>query len=347
MRAKRSKKYRKLMHQYELTFGFREAYQVLVDSNFLRATDAFKMDLIPALERTVQGKVKPRESLRNPSNPSAPPKRIPTNKSLAVLTKCSLAAIMAAQPINPKTEKPYRPLFLPPPTELPLRHCSHNADSTPIDEIECLISLLSPNESKKNKEHYILASADPILRKTSNNDNQPRRRKTEEDRKEEEAMRRSRALRSAARSIPGVPIIYVKRSVMVLEPLSSASEMVRDGHERGKFRAGLDVDPMLGKRKRDGDGDEDVSGAEEPKKKRGPKVKGPNPLSVKKPKKKTDAAPPKKAKPAPKEGDVDAAEQHDDESAAVKPKRKRRHNKGPREDFEEAAEPQEAMEVEA
>jgi hypothetical protein len=29
MRAKRSKKYRKLMHQYELAFGFREPYQVL------------------------------------------------------------------------------------------------------------------------------------------------------------------------------------------------------------------------------------------------------------------------------------------------------------------------------
>lgn len=29
MRAKRSKRYRKLMHQYELTFGFREPYQVL------------------------------------------------------------------------------------------------------------------------------------------------------------------------------------------------------------------------------------------------------------------------------------------------------------------------------
>lgn len=251
---------------------------------------------------------------------------------------------MAAQPINPRTEKPYRPLFLPPPTELPLRHCSHNADSTPIDEIECLLSLLSPNaDAKKNKEHYILASADPILRKSNNNDNQPRRRKTEEDRKEEEAMRRSRALRSAARAIPGVPIIYVKRSVMVLEPMSNPSEMVRDGHERGKFRAGLDVDPMLGKRKRDGEGDEDVSETEEPKKKRGPKVKGPNPLSVKKSKKKTDAPAPSK-KPALKE---DAVEHDGDESAAPKPKRKRRHNKGPREDGEEAAEPAEAMEVDA
>ncbi|KAG0153947.1 hypothetical protein PDIDSM_1326 [Penicillium digitatum] len=325
MRAKRSKKYRKLMHQYELTFGFREAYQVLVDSNFLRATDSFKMELIPALERTVQGKVKP------------------------LLTKCSLAAIMAAQPINPKTEKPYRPLFLPPPTELPLRHCSHNADSTPIDEIECLLSLLSPNaDAKKNKEHYILACADPILRKTNNSENQPRRRKTEEDRQEEEAMHRSHALRSAARSIPGVPIIYVKRSVMVLEPMSGPSEMVRDGHERGKFRAGLDADPMLGKRKRDGEADGESADEAEPKKKRGPKVKAPNPLSVKKAKKKDVAPVPKKEKAVRKEVDIaDATGQQDGDDAAVaKPKRKRRHAKsGPREDFGGAAEPNEAMEI--
>ncbi|CAG7979447.1 unnamed protein product [Penicillium salamii] len=310
MRAKRSKKYRKLMHQYELTFGFREAYQVLVDSNFLRATDQFKMELIPALERTVQGKVKP------------------------LLTKCSLAAIMAAQPINPKTEKPYRPLFLPPPTELPLRHCSHNADSTPIDEIECLLSLLSPSSDvKKNKEHYILATAEPILRKT--NPNEPKRKwKTEDDRKEEEAMRRSKTLRSSARSIPGVPIIYVKRSVMVLEPMSNPSEMVRDGHERGKFRAGLDVDASLGKRKRDGENDDEEESDEEPKKKRTPKVKQPNPLSMKKAKKRPEAAAPKKKEaPAKPEGD---------DEAASKPKRKRRHNKGVHWEIEDAAESQPA-----
>jgi hypothetical protein len=33
MRAKRSKKYRKIMHQYELTFGFHEPYQVLGTAN--------------------------------------------------------------------------------------------------------------------------------------------------------------------------------------------------------------------------------------------------------------------------------------------------------------------------
>lgn len=263
---------------------------------------------------------------------------------------------MAAQPINPKTEKPYRPLFLPPPTELPLRHCSHNADHTPIDEIECLLSLLSPNaDSKKNKEHYILATADPILKKRNANDEQ-RKYKRQDERKEEEALRRSRALRSQARAIPGVPIIYVKRSVMVLEPMSNPSEMVRDGVERGKFRAGLDADPMLGKRKRDGEGEGEESA--EPKKKRGPKVKGPNPLSMKKPKKRSDAPgpTPKKDKANADAGDaskdVDAIEQPGgDESAAAKPKRKRRHNKsGPWQEDQLPDEPNEvsaSMEVDA
>lgn len=36
-----------------------EANKHPVDSNFLRATHSFKMDLIPALERTLQGNVKP------------------------------------------------------------------------------------------------------------------------------------------------------------------------------------------------------------------------------------------------------------------------------------------------
>ncbi|KAJ6115974.1 rRNA processing protein [Penicillium sp. IBT 18751x] len=315
MRAKRSKKYRKLMHQYELTFNFREPYQVLVDSNFLSNVDAFKMDLLPALERTLQGKPKP------------------------LLTKCSLNAILKAQPINPKTQQPYRPRHLPPPTELPLRHCSHNADSTPIDEVECLLSLLSPStEVKKNKDHYILATADPIIKKNDKNDGQ-RKRKTEEEREAERAMRRAKALRVQARSIPGVPIIYVKRSVMVLEPMSTPSENIRDGVERGKFRAGLD-DPSLGKRKREDEAEPlvKIPGLK--------KAKGPNPLSVKKAKKTQPASStPKKQKPQT----ADASEKQDgEESGAAKTKRRRRHAKGPREgDADVPAEAGSSMEVDA
>ncbi|KAJ5887770.1 hypothetical protein N7495_007811 [Penicillium taxi] len=303
MRAKRSKKYRKLMHQYELTFGFREPYQVLVDSNFLHAVDSFKMELIPALERTLQGKPKP------------------------LLTKCSLAAIMAAQPINPKTKQPYRPMHLPPPTELPLRHCSHNPESSPIDEVECLLSLLSPNSSKKeNKEHYILATAEPPISK-KNNDNREgqkqRKWKTETEKAEDQALRRSQELRFKARSIPGVPIIYVKRSVMVLEPLSTQSDTVRDDVERGKFRAGLDPESATGKRKREED-----EGAEKPKQISGlKKAKGPNPLSMKKAKKSSvPASTAKKDKPQDQKDDIEKRDE--DESGAAKTKRRRRHNKG-------------------
>jgi U3 small nucleolar RNA-associated protein 23 len=47
------------MHQYEMTFGFREPYQVLVDAAMVQDAHRFKMDLPVALERTLHGKVKP------------------------------------------------------------------------------------------------------------------------------------------------------------------------------------------------------------------------------------------------------------------------------------------------
>lgn len=240
---------------------------------------------------------------------------------------------MASQPINPRTNAPYRPIHLPPPTTLPLRHCSHNEDSTPIDETSCLLSLLSPNPgSKKNKEHYVLATADPPAPEkvaASTADAKKRKRGVDEA---EDAMRRAKALRISARAVPGVPIIYVKRSVMILEPMSTPSEDVREDVERGKFRAGLDGDTSLGKRKRSD---------EEGKKKGGvKKAKGPNPLSAKKPKKRAnegDASGPSKREN--KERGVieakevaDGPEKSQDGDAAPKPKRKRRHHKGAKRD---------------
>ncbi|KAL2798295.1 hypothetical protein BJX66DRAFT_322902 [Aspergillus keveii] len=296
--AKRSKKYRKLMHQYELAFGFREPYQVLVDSNLLRAVHSFKMDLLPALERTLQGQVKP------------------------LLTKCSLAEIMKNQPTNPRTNNQVRPDFLPPPTTLPLRHCSHNEDSTPIDEASCLLSLLSPlADVKRNKEHYILATSDPPTPKESNSGQEAGKKRKRDPAVEEgfQAIRRAQALRRGARSIPGVPIVYVKRSVMILEPMSSPSEGVREGVEQDKFRVGLNKD--AGK-KTEG----------ERKKKKEIKKKEPNPLSVRKPKKRADDDAGSKRK------DVSRGEARDqkgdepekateDGDSAPKAKRRRRHHK--------------------
>ncbi|KAF3398841.1 rRNA-processing protein utp23 [Talaromyces pinophilus] len=313
MRAKRSKKYRKLMHQYELTFGFHEPYQVLVDSNFLRAVHQFKMELIPALERTLQGKAKP------------------------LLSKCSLAAIMAAQPINPKMNKPYRPWHLPPPTELPLRHCSHNNDDAPIDEVECLLSLLCPNtDTMRNKEHYILATAEPVALPHDDvkSDNPKTRRQAEA--LMEERNEKALALRSAARAVPGVPIIYVKRSVMVLEPFSTPSEKVRLGVEKSKFKIGMEaaLDVVSGlKRKRE---DEEEGPSATSKDRHAKKAKAPNPLSIKKPKKREKPKPEEQGKKKEKKQDQEQEQESRDDGAedktadaegeqSVKKKRKRKH----------------------
>jgi U3 small nucleolar RNA-associated protein 23 len=55
MRVKRAKKYRKLMQQYSLAFGFREPYQILVASSIILDAARLKIDLAAALNRTVQG----------------------------------------------------------------------------------------------------------------------------------------------------------------------------------------------------------------------------------------------------------------------------------------------------
>ncbi|KAK2858402.1 hypothetical protein FQN49_004771 [Arthroderma sp. PD_2] len=334
MRAKRSKKYRKLMHQYELTFGFREPYQVLVDSHCLQSVYNFKMDLVPALERTVQGKVKP------------------------FVTKCSLAAMMAMMASQtPKQEtthshhpqRQFRPPQLPPPTILPLRYCSHNADSTPIDEAECLLSLLSPSSDakKKNKEHYILATADPAPVAAPQQEQKRKRphwmQAQEVQQQQPQGQRYN--LRRDARQIPGVPIIYVKRSVMILEPMSEPSSGIREGFERGKLRSGfVEGATVTGKRKRDadgeGDGEGDTGGAEEGGDGEGEwvevkrkKVKGVNPLSAKKPKKKESRPADKseKAKKRTKTGDgdakADAGEKKEETGEHTKSRRKRRHKK--------------------
>jgi len=99
------------------------------------------------------------------------------------------------------------------------------------------------------------------------------------------------------REVAGVPLVYINRSVMILEPMAQRSGEVREAEERGKIRAGLktrrgasSVVSMSGdKRKReDGEEGEDAGGEDEaaaPKRRKAKGPKAPNPLSVKKAKK--------------------------------------------------------------
>lgn len=271
-----------------------------------------------------------------------------------VITRCTLNALTTAAAKNPSPagsdarthpSRQARPVELPPPTELPLRYCKHNEEEKPIDEADCLLSLLAPKESdgvKKNKEHYILATADPIPPKQANKARPDRRKEAEFA----ALQKKAGSFRWQARQIPGVPIIYVKRSVMILEPLSGGSERVRENVEREKFREGIKApDVVVGKRKRD----DDVADKPAPSK-TAKKVKGPNPLSVKKPKKKdgnaqgqkkaTSGEQAKKKERENEDGNGDGEGEGEDTTgqqakSGEKSKRKRRHKSRQTHDTEE------------
>jgi U3 small nucleolar RNA-associated protein 23 len=133
------------------------------------------------------------------------------------------------------------------------RRCNHHELEKPLSTLECLSVVVDPKSNNVNKHNYIVASQTPEVR-------------------------------AHFRHIPGVPLVYVNRSVMILEPISGASDDLAIRDEKSKLRAGLkSTASVLGKRLRT-DEDEQASKDLEQKKKRKSGMKGPNPLSVLKPK---------------------------------------------------------------
>lgn len=143
------------------------------------------------------------------------------------------------------------------------RRCGHHPDEypEPLSTQECLRSMVDPKGTNQNKHRYVVASQDQEVRRM-------------------------------LRGIKGVPLIYIKRSVMVLEPMADESVQVRAKEERSKFRA--EIKSAVGKRKRDDADDDDekadkkdidAADDQKKKKKKGHGPKGPNPLAVQKPKK--------------------------------------------------------------
>ncbi|KAI8719034.1 hypothetical protein NCS52_00683700 [Fusarium sp. LHS14.1] len=269
MRGKRSKQYRKLMEQFSMTFGFREPYQVLVDAEMVLDSSRFKMDLEPALSRTVHGKVKP------------------------MITQCEIRKLYA------KRTEPGVSAAIDLAKTLERRRCGHHPDEypEPLSTEECLRSVVDPKSTNQNKHRYVVASQDQEVRRM-------------------------------LRGIRGVPLIYIKRSVMILEPMADESVQVRAREERSKFRA--ELKNGLGKRKREDEdsddekdkakaGDGEALSAEEQKKKRKKSygTKGPNPLAVQKSKKKQEG---QSRKPA-------GSEKKEDTQEAPAKRKRRRKNK--------------------
>ncbi|KAL8711921.1 MAG: hypothetical protein Q9225_007036, partial [Loekoesia sp. 1 TL-2023] len=210
------------------------------------------------------------------------------------------------------------------------RRCNHHELDDPLSTLECLSNVIDPKESATNRNRYVVAS-------------------------QEEEVRRF------CRGLKGVPLVYVKRSVMILEPMAEGSIGMKEGIERDKFRTGLRG--KLGKRKRDSEdvqrgedkdrvgndvanGEIQGSGEKVVKKKKTHGPKGPNPLSVKKPKKEKvrmegiNDEDPIAAGGKPKEVTANAAgmvQQMTDSTEAPpgKRKRKRKHKSGVLEELEQ------------
>lgn len=295
MRGKRSKQYRKLMHQYGLTFGFRDPYQVLLSSQIIQDAARCKMRLGAMLENTLHGPIKP------------------------MITQCCIRHLYTTTEHKDQAEKD---AWIDVAKQAERRRCGHHELDEPLSELECLKSVVDPKDSGTNKNRYVLATQDVDVRKY---------------------------MRS---NVAGVPMIYVARSVMILEPMSGKTEDVREREEKSKIRAGL-IDRRRGteageKRKRDveeadakAEAGEDADGAPAaPKKRKMKGPKGPNPLSVRKTKKASDGATkghsdkddsarlrtPNSASKAPRNNaGADASANGQDSNAAdEKPKRKRK-----------------------
>lgn len=216
-------------------------------------------------------------------------------KVVPYVTQCTLAAVMEGYSGKGRDG---RPVYLPAPTLAPLRYCKHKNEKGeeigPIPETECLYDLISGqargNEVRKNKNHYIVGAAD-----------WDEGIKDDDERKKLEDKRRKRRkvgenidvdIRDFARTIPGVPVVYVKRSVMILEEPSIATERAIRGDEKEKFKDGIGGAARGTKRGRAEDSDDDENGendiATQPRIRGTAKARGPNPLSVRKKKVKLD-----------------------------------------------------------
>ena len=182
------------------------------------------------------------------------------------------------------------------------RRCGHlPADyPEPLSAKECLISVVDPKGTKHNKHRYVVASNDLEVRKS-------------------------------LRKVLGVPLVYVSRSVMIMEPMAEATGEAREKEEKSKFRDGIKgrVSGSVGmKRKRgdeadeaeqgkkDAEGGESAEAAPVKKKKVYGLPKGPNPLSVKKKKAEGKKSEEEKKERAPREGEAEEGQ---------KKKRRRKH----------------------
>ncbi|ORY82010.1 Fcf1-domain-containing protein [Protomyces lactucae-debilis] len=244
MRQKRAKAYKKLMATYERTFAFRQPYQVLYTADFIEACQQLHLEAQAGVARILQADKHAQGGIKT------------------MISQCCIKELYDKKANDSIGVA----------KEMERRRCGHvEKPELPAD---CVCECVGAN----NKHRYIVCTQDATLRQK-------------------------------LRLVPGVPLVYINRSVLILEPPSPATLTRKAEKETGRLGLSVEEAQILGKRKRVAnptavgssvtapaaaedtpDDKEESTGAEQqevqaqqPKKRaRGPK--GPNPLSVKKPK---------------------------------------------------------------
>lgn len=240
-------------------------------------------------------------------------KTLNTKDLKPMITQCCIRALYAKNKPGPDRD-PNVPAAIERAKTFERRRCGHLMDQDPLTERECMLSVVDPKGKGENKFRYVVATNDEWLR-------------------------------HRLRSVVPTPLMYCRRSVMILEPMSDASQQIRDREERQKFKDGIIRRPLKRKREdgdegEDSEGDSDSEGEKEkstdapdasssgqaPEKKKKKKNYGPkqpNPLAMKKAK--------KEAKPQQSDQQQKPkkpAETNAESTAEGKAKRKRRKKTG-------------------
>ncbi|KKA27814.1 hypothetical protein TD95_003915 [Thielaviopsis punctulata] len=205
MRGKRSKQYRKLVAQYQMAFGFREPYQVLVDAEIIKDCHRQKMDLVSGLQRTLHAK------------------EIKPTSNRPVITQCCMRHLYAA-----KNEPGMAAVITHAQNDFLRAFCGHHPDKypEPLSTAACMGSLVDGKDTGRNAKHYVVATQD-------------------------------QAVRRLMRSIKGVPLIFERRGVIIMEPMADVSVQEKLREERLKFRAGLKKkEAQAGEKRKREDGDD-------------------------------------------------------------------------------------------
>ncbi|KAL4243483.1 PIN domain-like protein [Abortiporus biennis] len=125
MRQKRAKAYRKLMSLYCMSFGFRQPYQVLMDSEMCKEAISHKIELVKQLGVVLQGEVKP------------------------MITQCCIHELY----LQGKSQQPAVDLA----KTFERRKCNHRE---PIPGDDCLSDVVG----ETNKHRYVIATQSTSLR---------------------------------------------------------------------------------------------------------------------------------------------------------------------------------------